>query len=448
MNEALQPAPIQPVAVSKPPATIFWVAFLIAMMVGKATEWVPGTNWIPLVKISFLFAAIQAYRSRALRPAIRVRSLRIARPAIAFLALSIASLLFSVYKSETLFTSEISVIYLLTFALLIKTTLDERDIETLLLGLTAAAISLTVGTLYYYQGGRAGINDSFDPNDIAYDLDTLLPVVLALRVSGSKWRSLLLSALALAMIASVLLTGSRGGAIGFGVVLVLMTAFPMSLGKDGRPKPFSLPKFVVKGILIAILAGCAYGYLPADTRERLETLLDLGNDYNADETSNAARTTIWRRDVLVAFERPIGYGMGTADYVDGTHGGVYKTAHNSVVEAFVELGLLGVSLYFYCYYACCKYLLRIARTPRTTDPVRAAKSALYARALAIGLAGNFAAGFFLSQAYSASLWMIVAICAAFLRVTLPELETGPPAETHGATAQSTALSARALPPAS
>jgi hypothetical protein len=42
--------------------------------------------------------------------------------------------------------------------------------------------------------------------------------------------------------------------------------------------------------------------------------------------------------------------------------------------------------------------------------------ALYARAFRIALAGNLAAGFFLSQAYSASLWMTVAVCAAFVRI--------------------------------
>jgi hypothetical protein len=42
--------------------------------------------------------------------------------------------------------------------------------------------------------------------------------------------------------------------------------------------------------------------------------------------------------------------------------------------------------------------------------------ALYARAFRIALAANLTAGFFLSQACSASLWMTVAVCAAFVRI--------------------------------
>src|ERR1700685_4015180 len=92
-----------------------WLAIFLAVLVGKAAEWVPGMTGVPLVKIAFIFTALYAYRARASFVPVRVRSLRIARPAIAFLILSILSIFFSIYKSFTLLSIQISIIYLLSF---------------------------------------------------------------------------------------------------------------------------------------------------------------------------------------------------------------------------------------------------------------------------------------------------------------------------------------------
>ena len=112
-----------------------WLAIFLAVLVGKAAEWVPGMTGIPSVKIAFIFTALYAYRARAHLSRVRVRSLRIARPAIAFLILSILSIFFSIYKSFTLLSIQISIIYLLSFTVLIKITQTQRDVERLRLRL-------------------------------------------------------------------------------------------------------------------------------------------------------------------------------------------------------------------------------------------------------------------------------------------------------------------------
>ena len=87
------------------------------------------------------------------------------------------------------------------------------------------------------------------------------------------------------------------------------------------------------------------------------------------------------------------------------------------MQAFLELGVLGLWLYLATYYVTWKELGRIVAAGRQSVRDKAsAQVALYARAFRIALAGNLAAGFFLSQAYSASLWMTVAVCAAFVRI--------------------------------
>jgi len=394
-----------------------WLAIFLAVLVGKAAEWVPGMTGIPLVRIAFILTAVFAYLARRAFVPVRVRSLRIARPAIAFLSLSILSVFFSIYKSLSLVAIQVSIIYLLSFIVLIKITQTQRDVERLLIALAIAGVSLSFGLLLFYNGGRAHINNYLDPNDIAYELDTLLPLALALRGGRSRLRRLLINLAAMGMVLAILLTGSRGGALGLGVVLIAITAYPLDSARTGELKRFNPAGMLVRCALIAVMGVGVWGHLPAESQERLLTLLDLKHDYNADPTLNASRTVLWRRDITLALERPIGYGMGSASVVDGRNGGQYRTAHNSLVQAFVELGALGLWLYLATYYVTWKELGRIAAAWRQKVPDKeSAQVALYARAFRIALAGNLAAGFFLSQAYSASLWMTVAVCAAFVRI--------------------------------
>jgi O-antigen ligase len=202
-----------------------------------------------------------------------------------------------------------------------------------------------------------------------------------------------------------------------GVVLLATTAFPLDIAKNGQLKQFAASGMLVRWGLIALMGVAVWGHLPQESQERLLTLLDLKHDYNADPNSNASRTVLWRRDIGLALQRPIGYGMGCASAVDGLNGGQYRTAHNSLVQAFVELGVLGLWLYLATYYVTWRELGRITAAGRLqASDKESSQVALYARAFRIALAGNLAAGFFLSQAYSASLWMLIAVCAAFVRI--------------------------------
>jgi O-antigen ligase len=398
------------------------MAILLIVMIGKATGWVPGISGLPLAKVAFVFVALYTVRVWHKLVPVRVGSLPIAKPALAFLVLSILSVFFSIYKSNTLIESESVLIVLISFVMLVKITQSMRDVDRMLLALVGSAVSLTVGVLVNYSGGRAHINDNFDPNDIAYVLVTLLPIVLAYGVAHSKRRKWFASGLVLLMILVVLLTGSRGGAIGLAVVVLVLFAYPLNFSKTGELRRFTPVGMIVKLTFVAVLGVGVWSQLPADTRDRLATLLDLQHDYNADPHLNASRTVIWRRDIELALQRPIGYGLGSAPAADGAAGGQFFTAHNSFVQAFIEMGVLGLVLFVTIYVRTWKELGKIAKRGLQKSADReTAKAALYARALRTGLVGNVAAGFFLSQALSSCLFMIVAIAASLVRVA----STGP-----------------------
>jgi O-antigen ligase len=398
-------------------AYITWTVVLIALMVGKVADWVPGLMSVPLVKVAFLFAAISAYRSRHALPPVRFRSSKITRAALAFLLLAIASFVFSIYKSQTLALSLYILILLLSIILVLKVTQNLKDVEKLLWGLVAAGVSLSIGLVLNYHGGRAFINGKFDPNDIAYALDTILPIVLALRSRPSRSGRLLMNALTFITVVSILLTGSRGGAIGLCAVMATVIAFPLSRDKTGALKNFSIRRTLAWCGILVLTVALAWRYLPTDTQQRMATLVNLGSDYNADPTENGSRLLIWRQDLGMVWKRPIGYGLGSAELVNGLAGGQYKAAHNSFVEALVEMGALGLVFYVLVLSAMWSALgqvTRIARHPSADEEEQ--KAALYARALRTALVGNVAAGLFLSQAYSAGLWMLVATAATLVRV--------------------------------
>jgi len=401
-----------------------WTVILISLMVGKVSDWVPGLSSIPLVKIVYLFAAISAFGSiaGAALPQLNIRSSRIARAALTLLTLAIFSFVFSIYKSSTVSNSLYILIIILTIMLMLKVTQTLQDVEKLLWGFAAAGVSLSVGVVLNYHGGRAFINGNFDPNDIAYALDTILPIVLALRQRQSQSGWLMMSALAFVIVLSILLTGSRGGAIGLCVVIAAAIGFPLSRDGSGVPKEFSINRILIRCAILASIAAVSWKYLPADTQQRMATLVNLGSDYNANATENGSRLRIWQQDIGMVWKRPIGYGLGSAELVDGLAGGQYRTAHNSFVQAIVELGVLGLLIYIRTLYITWSELGRVLRL--TLDPSakeEQQKAALYGRALRTALAGNLAAGIFLSQAYSAPLWILIATAATLVRVA----ETSP-----------------------
>jgi O-antigen ligase len=398
----------------------FWMAALLVVMISKIGNWVQALNGLPLVKITFAITLITTLRAGKLPSPIRALSLHLARPAIAFQLLSMISILFSIYKSQTLIDMQSSVIYLIAIVLLVKITESVQDLARLLKALAIAGVLLAAGTLIQFAGGRANM-EAWNSNDIAYALVTLLPLVLAQRSGRSRLARLVVYGVALLMVIATFLTGSRGGIVGLGVVVAALSMFPLDADKQGQLRRFNPGGALLRIVPMLAIGLLVWTHLPAETTERIATLEDLKGDYNLSPTIEASRTLIWRRDVGFALRRPIGYGMGTSETVDGVLGkGQWRAAHNSLVQVFVELGVLGLVIYLTAYYRAWRGLAAVlARHRQQLPSFETAGLAVHARALSIALAGNFAAGFFLSQAYSALLWMLIAVCAALVRLGTP-----------------------------
>jgi O-antigen ligase len=218
------------------------------------------------------------------------------------------------------------------------------------------------------------------------------------------------------LVLTSLLTQSRGGLMGLGVIVIMLVFRPMS------PVRQKSNRWIIRAAVMGLLGLLVWTQLPSDAKDRFGTIFSLESDYNMDASNTTGRTDIWKRNLKATVTRPIGFGINTFTSVDLLTGGKYKAPHNSLVQITVELGFLGLFLFLWQYVLSwrCLRLKRYEPTDIIDNETR--ERTLLAMALQISLLANFVAGFFLSQAYSNLVWALFAVVAAL--VALEPRRTG------------------------
>jgi hypothetical protein len=222
------------------------------------------------------------------------------------------------------------------------------------------------------SGRLRGVGVFHDPNDLAVTLIAVLPLCLALRRDHSWVRNLLVVWIPGALILyGIYLTRSRGA------VVALACVFALSIRhRIGRP--------------LALLAGVA-------SLSVFVTLGFIGGRTMEMDQSASNRIVAWSEGLQMLKSSPVwgvGFGMFTAYHP--------KTAHNTFVQCFAELGLVG-------------YALWLSLILVTLDDLRAAsKSDLHrwSRAVSSSILGFLAGGLFLSRAYDPTLYVLIGLGAA------------------------------------
>lgn len=272
----------------------------------------------------------------------------------------------------------------------------QRDLRTLWSATIMSAAILAAGALFVPgDSHRMTATAAYDPNDFAFVLVCLLPLVVCRHAMVHGIRRLLLLALAALLLILVLRTESRGGFIG----LVLLGLFFLFSPASGIP---GYKRFV----LCALGALLVFLLSPDALWQRLSDLLS-GQDYNLQTDLSTGRLAIWKRGIAELVEHPL-LGVGTGQYatVMGQQYGsrAWLVAHNSFLQVGVEMGIPALLLF-------CIILLRIRRNsrPATRSPH------VETRALAFGVHQSLiiyaTCGLFLSQAYSPILWLL--LCFSF-----------------------------------
>ncbi len=262
-----------------------------------------------------------------------------------------------------------------------------------------------------FSGGRFEVMGGvFDPNDTAYVLLGLFPLCMYFVQFDAGLVKRLVAIVAICgAVATILLTGSRGGIVAFGVVL-LMLLVRRTIGVGiGR-----------KMLLVLSLALIWFLMEDKINIERYMTLSDLSSDYNL--TSQGGRMQLWQEALNLSLQHPLtGVGVDCFAFANdvarrlaGESHLRWEAVHNSYLQVAAEVGLIGFTVYLLIYLRSLHTFFRLSRS-RPLSPESRELGAVSGLML-LGFTGLMISGFFLSQGYSIFATLYFALAASLERL--------------------------------
>ena len=279
------------------------------------------------------------------------------------------------------------------------------------LGLFTTFWGASLTTAY---GGRAYASTTYDPNDVAMIMVCTLPLAAFAAIALRGIRRVLAAAVALICVLTVIMTMSRGGFIGLVVVSVLLL---FRLGKASLA-----PRVVILVTVVTFLAGAA----PARYWDLMSTIWkpSAGGAYS--ETGVLSRVELWKRGFNLFLGAPLtGVGIGAFEVAEGlSHGGwgAWVAAHNSYIQLATELGVGGFALFMALIVLSIRNVRRVVRQAKRDARLR--PLTWIARAVETSLYAYAVEAFALSQAYSPTLYFLIAVATA-LRLQIEQPAAAP-----------------------
>jgi O-antigen ligase len=204
----------------------------------------------------------------------------------------------------------------------------------------------------------------------------LFPVTMALTVIGSS---------------------SRGGQIALTVIIFIL----FLKGKN----------LLRKALLLTIVLYFSLHFLPAEQVARFDTMGD-------DQTSQL-RIMHWENALEVIKNNPLGIGYYNWRRYYASHFDVIRVEeiHNTVLQAFVELGYPGGILFLVMLLAVFIMNVRTIREMDRLDRAEAGIMAAVARGINLGLLGAFIASLFMSVLFYPTFWVAFALTSALRHIS-------------------------------
>jgi len=209
------------------------------------------------------------------------------------------------------------------------------------------------------DGGRARWEGIYlDPNHMAMALVFLVPVAVVLILRGNLFERLLGLVSLLGSITGIVVSGSRGGALGLAFAMVIWAAHEKQ----------KLRSFTAFGVLLALFLV----FSPKSFWNRTETIAD----YQQDESA-LGRVHAWEVGRAISVDRPLlGVGMGGFVYAWPKYApvearGQAYVAHNVFLSMIGELGWAGFFLFLFFVAACLNAGYRAGNTPAGGPWIRA-----------------------------------------------------------------------------
>lgn len=391
---------------------------LLMMTIGRVHQYFSFLEPLRPALVTILFAVcVVIWKPELITIAILRRSWQV-RAVVALVALACVGAPFglSLGASASFILGEYSKVLLLGL-LLVLAIRSTRDLSLLIWGYLAGAGFLCWLSIFVYgsssSGSRAvrlsGALFMYDPNDICVILIIALPLTLLVLQTARGFQRWLAGAIVLASGATVALSGSRGGFLGLGAVVLALFCFANNVSLRKRV-------WFALALAAALVLAAPQGYW-----EQMKTILEPKEDYNWD--SKDGRMEIWKRGMGYMLRFPLtGVGINNFGRAEGTisekaryhvpgTGLRFSAPHNSWVQAGAELGIPGLVLWLSLSLGNIIGVVRLrrrlpARWARGTEEERYLHAlTLY---LPIAIFGFLVTSSFVSFAYLDPLYILVA----------------------------------------
>ena len=364
------------------------IVLLILVYIGRVQELFPFLENARIGKIVMGFSVLLFFLTPGKVNWQELMAMRQFRFVMYIVGLSLLSIITSVWVGGSVDFMKNNFTKTLLFFLLLVSLIDrQKEIQKIAWGIVVACFLLSIKTLMLEKVGRLTIGSTYDPNDLAFIMVSFLPIVFYMMKSEAGAKKLFLLTTAIAMLTTVLYTGSRGGFLGFAVVAVMIMV----------RERVSMKKALM---YLVITASFVLAAAPSSFLERLTV-----KDYNY-EKGGGGRLDIWGRGFSLMLKHPVlGVGVGGFEIAEGlSRGGQGKwsSAHNSFVQIGTELGIVGLVIFVRLVASSIVGMknLRFSDEADVLPP-------WMLKGVEISLYGYIAAGFFLSQAYSPVLYLLV-----------------------------------------
>jgi O-antigen ligase len=239
-----------------------------------------------------------------------------------------------------------------------------------------------------------------NPNDMALNMVAFLPLAAFIAMNHrSAFKRLVAGLCGVSMLGAIVASGSRGGFLGLGAMLVVLAAFAVKKN----------PGFVIGGVVLVM---CALPLVPGTYWNRIASITDESKD---EVQSSQARKALMGQAFDAFLENPLtGVGAGCfKDWNPKDRAEAWHESHNVWLQVAAEMGIFGLAAFLFLVMRAFSAVLQTRRLLRRNpsadqDGLLDAHSA----AMAASLAGWFVCAFFASVAYNWTFYYLLALAAA------------------------------------
>jgi O-antigen ligase len=389
----------------------FWLSMFYLVYCARPEDWIPGLKFVPLAKISGIFAFVGLLASvgksqRGLRDLPREAGYLLLLVGVLFVSAVVSPVWRGGAFFRTLDFAKVSVAWALTVMVVTNFTRLRRIIFIQAASVAViSVVSVAKGAQAHnrLEGVLGGIYSN--PNDLAFAIVLSLPFCLAFLLStrnlGRKAAWLICM---LCMATALFLTASRGGFI---TLAVAGTVSLWHFAIKGRR-----PHLIVAVVLVGTVVGVAAG---GKLKDRFMAISGegLGSRYS---TSAYGSYEERRYLILKSFEGIVHYpilGIGVRNF--STYSGIWKEVHVSYLQIAVEGGIPALILYLLFFSRGFSNLRQLKRI-RDPDP----QTKLFVGALHSSLVGFMVGALFSPEAYQYFPYFAVSYTAVLLLIAKEE----------------------------